>query len=255
MKRTRMFVISAGILGLAVYDRTGAGWRAGEQKETEQVDRNFPFQPGGELILKNFSGTHPHHRLESRQRRRPRRPAGRPGTASTTSTSTSGPPSPKSASRPTRRTSPGGRQNDNVVETDFEIEVPQRITLDVHAFSSDIHVESIEGKQKLYAFSGTIRVDDSSGPLTVETFSGGDQGRSRTRGVRPAGRDENVQRRHRRQARCLHRGDGSISTASAARSTAACHDLSHRQPPAHPGRAGRRRHNTLEFKTFSGDVS
>ena len=58
------------------------------------------------------------------------------------------------------------------METDFEIEVPQRITLDVHAFSSDIHVESIEGKQKLYAFSGTIQVDDSSGPLTVETFSG-----------------------------------------------------------------------------------
>ena len=147
-------------------------------------------------------------------------------------------------------------KNDNVVETDFEIEVPQRITLDVHAFSSDIHVESIEGKQKLYAFSGTIRVDDSSGPLTVETFSGEievDLGRAASAPqveMKTFSGDIEV------KLDAASRGRVDFNSFSGSLDSSCRLTLSHRQPPAHPGRA---RHgggsNTLEFKTFSGDVA
>jgi DUF4097 and DUF4098 domain-containing protein YvlB len=144
---------------------------ADDQKETEQVDRNFPMQPGGQLKLKNFSGkihitgsnrtnvvVHAvrratrdrldHIRLEIQA-------------------------SASEISIDANKKDDGWReQKDNVVETEFEIEVPERIALDVHAFSSDMHLESIDGRQKLYSFSGTIRIDDATGPLEAETFSG-----------------------------------------------------------------------------------
>ncbi len=252
MKRMRMLMISAGILGLALTAAPAqAGGRA--QKETEQVDRTFPFQPGGELILKNFSG---HIHITGSNRANVVVHAVRRATRDrldhihldirATESEISIEANKKDES--------WREKNDNVVETDFEIEVPQRITLDVHAFSSDIHVESIEGKQKLYAFSGTIRVDDSSGPLTVETFSGeikGDLGR--------AASAPQVEMK-------TFSGDIDVKLDASSRGRLDFNSFSGSLDSSLPltYHTGNRRHiqgelagggsNTLEFKTFSGDV-
>jgi DUF4097 and DUF4098 domain-containing protein YvlB len=64
------------------------------------------------------------------------------------------------------------RHNDNVVETDFEIEVPEDITLDVNAFSSDVRVSNVRGRQKMHTFSGAVTLRDAGGAIDAETFSG-----------------------------------------------------------------------------------
>jgi DUF4097 and DUF4098 domain-containing protein YvlB len=168
MKRA-WFVALTAVLGLTLSIPARAGTR--EQKETEQVDRSYPFKPGGLLTLKNFSGRI--HITGSdrgnvvihavRRATRERLTNIHLDIRATDS---------EISIDANKRDESWHEKNDSVVETTFEIEVPQRITLDVHGFSSDIQIESIEGRQKLYSFSGTVRVDDSSGPLNVETFSG-----------------------------------------------------------------------------------
>src|SRR4051794_30412727 len=56
MKSAPLPAIFAFVALAALAPAAQAAPAAGEQKETEQVDRNFPFKPGGELRLKNFSG-------------------------------------------------------------------------------------------------------------------------------------------------------------------------------------------------------
>lgn len=63
-------------------------------------------------------------------------------------------------------------KNNNVVETDFEIQVPRDARLDVHVFSSPVRVTGVSGVQQLKTFSGTIEVEDAPGQVTAETFSG-----------------------------------------------------------------------------------
>jgi len=168
MKRA-LFVVLTAVLGLTVSIPALAGAR--EQKETEQVDRNYPFKPGGLLTLKNFSGRihitgsdRANVAIHATRRATRERLANIHLDIRATDSEIS--------IEANKRDASWREKNENVVETDFEIEVPQRITLDVHGFSSDIQIENIEGRQTLYSFSGTIRVDDSSGPLKVETFSG-----------------------------------------------------------------------------------
>ena len=50
---SRRFRPIAAALALVAVPAALAG---AEPQETEQVDRTFPFQPGGTLRLKNFSG-------------------------------------------------------------------------------------------------------------------------------------------------------------------------------------------------------
>jgi len=64
------------------------------------------------------------------------------------------------------------RHNDNVVETDFEIEVPQDASLDVNAFSSEVRISNVHGRQKVHTFSGAVDLRDAVGPIDAETFSG-----------------------------------------------------------------------------------
>jgi DUF4097 and DUF4098 domain-containing protein YvlB len=63
-------------------------------------------------------------------------------------------------------------RKDNVVDTEFTIEVPSAAALDLHAFSSDLDVRGVTGNQKLHTFSGDITVRDARGALNVDTFSG-----------------------------------------------------------------------------------
>jgi lipopolysaccharide export LptBFGC system permease protein LptF len=68
------------------------------------------------------------------------------------------------------------RDNDNVVETDFDIQVPARTRLDVNSFSAPIEVTNVQGAHRLKTFSADIRLAAESwneqDGLDADSFSG-----------------------------------------------------------------------------------
>jgi hypothetical protein len=60
----------------------------------------------------------------------------------------------------------------NVVDTDFDIQVPRRTNVDVSVFSAPVTITSVEGTQKVHGFSSRLRVDDAGGSVQAHTFSG-----------------------------------------------------------------------------------
>jgi DUF4097 and DUF4098 domain-containing protein YvlB len=64
------------------------------------------------------------------------------------------------------------RRNDNVVETDFDIQVPNQVKLDLRTFSAPITATNVNGDVIVEGFSSEIRLTDVSGPKRVKTFSG-----------------------------------------------------------------------------------
>ena len=65
------------------------------------------------------------------------------------------------------------RRNDNVVETDFDIQVPSQVKLDLRTFSAPITVVNVAGDLVVEGFSSDIQLTDVAGPKKVKTFSGG----------------------------------------------------------------------------------
>jgi hypothetical protein len=63
-------------------------------------------------------------------------------------------------------------QNDNVVETEFDIQVPKNTVLELDVFSSSVHVRDVSGEQSIKTFSGPVTVEDGPARLKVKTFSG-----------------------------------------------------------------------------------
>jgi DUF4097 and DUF4098 domain-containing protein YvlB len=138
-------------------------------RETENVDRTLSLAPGGTVRLKTFSGR-------------------------VNITGTSGDQVVIKAVRRASRerlndikleiTQRGNvididanhrivdRRNDNVVETDFDIQVPTQVTLDLRTFSAPITVANVNGDVVIEGFSSEIRLNDVSGPKRVKTFSG-----------------------------------------------------------------------------------
>ena len=68
------------------------------------------------------------------------------------------------------------RRNDNVVETDFDIQVPRSTRLDVNSFSAPIEIDNVQGSHHLRTFSADIELSASawneSDGIDAETFSG-----------------------------------------------------------------------------------
>jgi DUF4097 and DUF4098 domain-containing protein YvlB len=68
------------------------------------------------------------------------------------------------------------RDNDNVVETDFEIQVPSRARLDIKTFSAPVTVIGVSGSQNIDGFSSDITVESKEfgegNDIDVNTFSG-----------------------------------------------------------------------------------
>lgn len=146
---------------------------AAGQTVTENVDRTLSLQPGGTLRLKTFSG-------------RVRITGG------------SGDQVVIKAARRARQdrlddikleiTQSGNtievdanhrlveRRNDNVVDTDFEIQVPSRTRLDIKTFSAPVTVIGVNEDQHIDGFSSSITVESSEWgdhDLDINTFSGG----------------------------------------------------------------------------------
>jgi hypothetical protein len=67
----------------------------------------------------------------------------------------------------------GWRDRDNnVVETDFDIEVPADVRLEVTVFSSNVEVKDVRGAQRIKTFSGEVDLSCAWSSIDAETFSG-----------------------------------------------------------------------------------
>jgi hypothetical protein len=68
------------------------------------------------------------------------------------------------------------RRNDNVVETDFEIQVPSRTRLDIKTFSAPVTVVGVNGSQHIDGFSSDVTIESSEfgdgNDIDINTFSG-----------------------------------------------------------------------------------
>jgi DUF4097 and DUF4098 domain-containing protein YvlB len=64
-------------------------------------------------------------------------------------------------------------RNNNVVETEFDIQVPRDTRLDVNSFSSPVTVTGVTAAQKLKTFSGRIEVQNAPAEISAKTFSAG----------------------------------------------------------------------------------
>jgi DUF4097 and DUF4098 domain-containing protein YvlB len=68
------------------------------------------------------------------------------------------------------------RRNDNVVETDFDIQVPARTRLDIKTFSADVTVIGVTASQNIDGFSSDVVIESAEfgdgSDIDVNTFSG-----------------------------------------------------------------------------------
>lgn len=69
------------------------------------------------------------------------------------------------------------RRNDNVVDTDFEIQVPAKTRIDVKTFSAPVTVIGVSASQHIDGFSSDINIESTEfgdgNDIDVNTFSGG----------------------------------------------------------------------------------
>jgi DUF4097 and DUF4098 domain-containing protein YvlB len=63
-------------------------------------------------------------------------------------------------------------QNNNVVDTEFDIQVPKHTQLKIDVFSSDLRVRNVSGEQAIKTFSGDAMVEDAGAKVSAKTFSG-----------------------------------------------------------------------------------
>jgi hypothetical protein len=144
---------------------------ASEQNETERVDRTVQIRAGGQLRLKNFSGrvtitgSNRSDMVVRAVRRATRERLDHikleiVETASGVSIEAN------------KKDDNWRDRNNNVVDTEFEIQLPADVSLNVDVFSSDIFVKGVRGRQRLKTFSGEIDVVDADAGIDAETFSG-----------------------------------------------------------------------------------
>jgi DUF4097 and DUF4098 domain-containing protein YvlB len=148
---------------------------AAAQKQTETFDRTLPLAQGGTVKLRNFSGdvrvtgtagqdvvihavrTATRERLDNIK-------LNVEATGSTIEIEAN------------QRNDDWEDKNNNVVETEFEIQVPFGTNLDLYAFSGALKVREVIGRVKAQTFSGNIDLDVSRAQdtprLEAETFSG-----------------------------------------------------------------------------------
>jgi DUF4097 and DUF4098 domain-containing protein YvlB len=139
--------------------------------DTERVDRTVPIRAGGQLRLKNFSGkvvisgtnrgdmaVHAIRRASRDRLDHIKLEIVETGSGVTIEAN--------------KRDSSWDEHNNNVVETDFDIEVPVDVSLDIQVFSSNVEVKDVRGRQRVKTFSGEIDIRDAWGSLDTETFNG-----------------------------------------------------------------------------------
>jgi hypothetical protein len=152
-----------------------AGWptpMAAVQGESERVHQVVPLAAGGTIKLHNFSGnvtitgTDRSEVVIDAVRKAPKDRLERIKLDISTSGSTVIIEANKK---------PGAWLNwwgNNVVETDFEIQVPRQSALEIDVFSSPVTVTGVSGSHRFGSFSGNLTLSGISGPIKAKTFSG-----------------------------------------------------------------------------------
>jgi hypothetical protein len=171
----RPALLSLGAVALAMLMLPASAWA---QRETETVDRTLPFPTGGTLKLNNFSGD---VRITAGTGRNFVMKAIRRGYADRLKeiqlvVESSGTTITVEANKRDSDRRDRDDRRENVIDTDFEIQVPADARLDINSFSSDVTIVGISGAQVVESFSGDIEIDatkqGTSPELDVETFSG-----------------------------------------------------------------------------------
>lgn len=165
MKRTFAAVSIIALLTLAI------GPAAAAQDETENVSKTVPIAAGGKLELKNFSGrvtitaSDRSDVVIEAVRTAPRERLNRilldiqaDGGNVTINAN--------------QRASSWNDDNNNVVNTRFDIQVPRKIDVKVHVFSSPVTITGVEGDYDVDSFSGSLSLTGPSGAVKAKTFSG-----------------------------------------------------------------------------------
>jgi DUF4097 and DUF4098 domain-containing protein YvlB len=139
--------------------------------DTERVHKVVPLGPGGTLVLHNFSGqvrivgsdvsevTIDAVRTASRDRLDHIKLDVQASGSTVTIEAN-------------KKDSDWTERNNNVVKTEFDIQVPKGTTLDVDVFSSDVHVRGVAGRQSIKTFSGGADIQDGAARVACKTFSG-----------------------------------------------------------------------------------
>jgi hypothetical protein len=148
---------------------------ASAQKQTETFDRTLPLAQGGTVKLRNFSGdvlvtgtagqdVVIHAIRKATRERLENIKLDVEARGSTIEIEAN------------RRNPDWEERNNNIVETEFEIQVPFGTNLDLYAFSGSLRVREVIGRVKAQTFSGNIDLDVSRAQdtprLEAETFSG-----------------------------------------------------------------------------------
>jgi hypothetical protein len=163
--------LSAAASALAFMLAVAPAAQAQDQHETETFDRTVAFHPGGTLKLDNFSGmvritaTDGDNVVIHAIRRAPRERLDHIKIDVQADASSI-------TIQANKKDDSWHERNNNVVDTDFDIQVPRQTALDVKVFSSDIKIAGVTGNQRLHTFSGTIDVTGAAGAMDAETFSG-----------------------------------------------------------------------------------
>jgi hypothetical protein len=166
LRKTTSIAATLAVCALGLATAASAG-----QRETEQFDRKVPFHSGGRLKLNNFSGR---VTITGGDSSEVVIHAVRHGTRDRLDHIKIDVQSDDDqvSIEANRKDDGWHERNDNVVETDFEIQVPRQTELNVTVFSSRVEVSGVSGRQKLHTFSGDLHVTDATGPMDAETFSG-----------------------------------------------------------------------------------
>jgi DUF4097 and DUF4098 domain-containing protein YvlB len=238
-------VMTAGILAGPVVDA--------KQKETETVNRTVPFPDKGTLKLQNFSGdvritaTNGKDVVIKAVRRAERSRLDNIKLDISTSGSV--------VTIEANKKDPNWHEkNENVVETEFDIQVPASAILDVNVFSSDVTVTGVAGEQKLETFSGRITTTGGKSAVDAKTFSGSIEIDAVAAGTSPDLTAETFSGKIR--ARLAEGAKGSVRFDSFSGSFESDMPLTFRSMSRNrvngdlPGGSGA----TLRFHSFSGDV-
>jgi len=166
MTNVRQWIPVAAVFALVLGAATAA-----VAQETEQFDRTVSFHSGGRLKLNTFSGrvtitgTDGNDVVIHAVRR------GSRDRLDHVQIDVQVDPSQVSIEA-NKKNASWHEDRDNVVDTDFDIQVPRQTELDVNAFSSRVEISGVSGGQKLHTFSGSMRVTGATGPMNAESFSG-----------------------------------------------------------------------------------
>ena len=167
---TRLAASTVVALCLALPTTSTAG-----QKETEKIDRTISIGANGRLKLKNFSGdvrvtgTSGTDVVIQAIRRATRERLDNIKLEITSSGSSV----EIEANHRDRR---WRDENNNVVDTEFDVKVPFGTELDLYTFSGRLQVTGVSGRIEAQTFSGNIELDVAASKtlqaMDVETFSG-----------------------------------------------------------------------------------